>query len=182
MDNLTPEHRSQLTNGIPSSFVSLLSDYEPGSLGHECSLSILYAFKMMYLIHLYIQGQTSSCPHQPPELANIIRNIPTFATALRLFPNQSNFRDIQQFIIQFFQDQQLTLSPFDTTLDSSRTCHIHTLSHLDSASLIAFTHSPLVNGFGAPTTGISPSASHVARVLISQTLRQHAILTAKVTT
>ncbi|KAI2498948.1 hypothetical protein MHU86_15511 [Fragilaria crotonensis] len=77
MDNLSSEHRSQLTNGTPSLFVSLLSDYEPGSFGHECSLSILYAFKMMYLIHLYIQGQTSSCPHQPPELADIIRNIPT---------------------------------------------------------------------------------------------------------
>ncbi|KAI2494361.1 hypothetical protein MHU86_20175 [Fragilaria crotonensis] len=61
MDNLSSEHRSQLTNGTPSLFVSLLSDYEPGSFGHECSLSILYAFKMMYLIHLYIQGQTSSC-------------------------------------------------------------------------------------------------------------------------
>ncbi|KAI2498949.1 hypothetical protein MHU86_15512 [Fragilaria crotonensis] len=48
--------------------------------------------------------------------------------------------------------------------------------------LIAFTHSPLVNGFGEPTTGISPSASHVARVLISATLRQHATLTAKLTT
>ncbi|KAI2512616.1 hypothetical protein MHU86_1835 [Fragilaria crotonensis] len=182
MDNLSSEHRSQLTNGTPSLFVSLLSDYEPGSFGHECSLSILYAFKMMYLIHLYIQGQTSSCPHQPPELADIIRNIPTFATALRLFPNRSNFRDVPRFIIKFFQDQQLTPSPYDTTLDSTRTSHIQTPAHLDSASLIAFTHSPLVNGFGEPTTGISPSASHVARVLISATLRQHATLTAKLTT
>ncbi|KAI2508425.1 hypothetical protein MHU86_5952 [Fragilaria crotonensis] len=181
MDNLSSEHRSQLTNGIPSLFVSLLSDYEPGSFGHECSLSILYAFKMMYLIHLYIQGQTSSCPHQPPELADIICNIPTFATARRLFPNRSNFRDVPRFIIKFFQDQQLTPSPYDTTLDSTRTCHIQTPAHLDSAYLIAFTHSPLVNGFGEHTTGISPPASHVARVLISATLRQHAILTAKLT-
>ncbi|KAI2504330.1 hypothetical protein MHU86_10095 [Fragilaria crotonensis] len=182
MDNLSSEHRSQLTNGTPSLFVSLLSDYEPGSFGHECSLSILYAFKMMYLIHLYIQGQTSSCPHQPPELADIIRNIPTFATALRLFPNRSNFRDVPRFIIKFFQDQQLSPSPYDITLDSTRTRHIQTPTHLNSASLIAFTHSPLVNGFGEPTTGISPSASHVARVLISATLRQHATLTSKLTT
>ncbi|KAI2511946.1 hypothetical protein MHU86_2462 [Fragilaria crotonensis] len=182
MDNLSSEHRSQLTNGTPSLFVSLLSDYEPGSFGHECSLSILYAFKMMYLIHIYIQGQTSSCPHQPPELADIIRNIPTFATALRLFPNRSNFRDVPRFIIKFFQDQQLSPSPYDITLDSTRTRHIQTPTHLNSASLIAFTHSPLVNGFGEPTTGISPSASHVARVLISATLRQHATLTSKLTT
>ncbi|KAI2489858.1 hypothetical protein MHU86_24734 [Fragilaria crotonensis] len=121
-------------------------------------------------------------PSPTPELADIIRNIPTFATALRLFPNRSNFRDVPRFIIKFFQDQQLTPSPYDTTLDSTRTSHIQTPAHLDSASLIAFTHSPLVNGFGEPTTGISPSASHVARVLISATLRQHATLTAKLTT
>jgi hypothetical protein len=53
---------------------------------------------------------------------------------------------------------------------------------LDPVSLIAFTHLPLVNGFGEPTTGISPTASHAAQYLISQTLRQHALLTVKVTT
>jgi hypothetical protein len=40
----------------------------------------------------------------------------------------------------------------------------------------------LVNGFGEPTTGISPTASHVARYLISQTLCQHTLLTEKATT
>ncbi len=65
---------------------------------------------------------------------------------------------------------KLTTSPCDTNLDSTRTCHTQTPSHLDPASLIALTLLPLVNGFGKPTTGISPTASHVARYLISQTL------------
>jgi hypothetical protein len=181
MDNLTSELRSYFTKGIPSSYLSLLNDYEPGSIGHECSLSILYAFKMLYPTHLYIREQPPSCSYQSPDLADIIRNIPTLATTLRLFPNRSNFRDVPHFITTFFQDQQLTTSPYDINLDSTRTCHIQTPPHLDSTSLIAFTHSLLINGFGEPTTGISPTASHVARYLISQTLCRHAILSFKVT-
>jgi hypothetical protein len=122
-----------------------------------------------------LKSKPPSCSYQPPELADIIRNIPTFATTLRLFPNQSNFRDAPHFINTFFKDQQLITSPHDANLDNTRTCR-------NPVSLIAFTHLPLVNGFGEPTTGISPTASHVARYLISQTLRQRALLTVKVTT
>jgi hypothetical protein len=62
---------------------------------------------MLYLINLYIQEQPFSCSYQPPELADIICNTPTFATTLRLFPNQSNFRDVSHFITTFFKDQQI---------------------------------------------------------------------------
>jgi hypothetical protein len=120
---------------------------------------------MLYLINLYIQEQPPSCSYQPPELADIIRNIPTFAMTPRLFPNQSNFRDVPHFITTFFKFQQLSTRPHNANLDNTRTCHTQTPSHLDPVSLIAFTCLPLVNGFGEPTTGISPNASHVARYL-----------------
>ncbi len=112
-------------------------------LDMKCALSILYAFKMLYLINLYTQGQPPSCSCQPPELADIICSIPTFATTLRLFPNRNNFRDVPHFISTFFKDQQLITSPHDANLDNTRTCHTQTPSHLDPVSLIAFTHSPL---------------------------------------
>jgi hypothetical protein len=52
-----------------------------------------------------------SDPMTPPELANIIRNIPTFATTLPLFPNQSNFRDVPHFITTFFKDLAIDYQP-----------------------------------------------------------------------
>jgi hypothetical protein len=38
IDNLTSELRSHFTKGIPSSYLSILNDYEPGSIGHEMRL------------------------------------------------------------------------------------------------------------------------------------------------
>ena len=101
----------------------------------------------------------------------------------KLIPKSKQLQRCASLHYYIFQDQQLITSPHDANLDNTRTCHIQRPSHLVSASLIAFTHSPLVNGFGEPTTGISTTASHVARCLISQTRHKHAIRSiAKVTT
>ena len=183
MDSLTTELRSKLDNGIPSSYLELITDYEPDSFGHECALAILYAFKMLHLCHFLIcfpdSESTNSC--QPPELSDIIRNIPSFATALRLFPNRSNFRDIPSFINSFFLDQEVATIPFDKKNDSKHPPFDETPPHLASTILSAFTHSPLVNGFGNKTpTDISPQNSDLARSIISCTLEHHAKLQARV--
>jgi hypothetical protein len=45
MDNLPTEMLHHFPHGTPVSYPSLLNDHKPGSLGHECALAILYAFK-----------------------------------------------------------------------------------------------------------------------------------------
>ena len=183
MDNLTPEQHSEFDNGIPTSYLELLTDYEPNSLGHECALAILYAFKTLYLCHFLICFPDSEFANDclPSDLSDIIRNIPTYATALRLFPNRSNFRDIPSFLHTFFMDQQVATTPFDEINDREHPPFDKTPIHIALASLTAFTHSPLVNGFGnQPPTKISPSNSHLARLVISRTLQHHGELQARV--
>ena len=58
MDSLNPEQISQFPNGTPASYLSLLSDHEPDSLGHECALAILYALKTLHLIHFLTYSST----------------------------------------------------------------------------------------------------------------------------
>jgi hypothetical protein len=117
----------------------------------------------------------------PHDLSDIIRNVPSFATTLSLFPNRSNFRDVHAFLHIFFQDQQVATNPFDRRQDSQQSSYNDQPLHLGSSFLIAFTHSPLVNGFGDPTPGISSRSSLVARHLISAALQHHAHLSTKVT-
>ncbi len=117
----------------------------------------------------------------PHDLSDIIRNVPSFATTLSLFPNRSNFRDVPAFIHTFFQDQQVATNPFDRRQDSQRSSYNDNPTNLGSSFLIAFTHSPLVNGFGDPSPGTPPRSSLAARFLISAALQHHASLSTKVT-
>jgi hypothetical protein len=183
MDNLPAEMLHHFPHGTPASYLSLLSDHQPGSLGHECALAILYALKTLHLIHCLTFPATQDAPYKymPHNLSDIIRNVPSFTTTLSLFPNRSNFRDVPVFIHTFFQDQQVATNPFDRRQDSQRSSYNDQPTYLGSSSLIAFTHSPLVNGFGNPPTGISPRSSHVARHLISAALQHHENLSTKVT-
>jgi hypothetical protein len=87
-----------------------------------------------------------------------------------LIPKPKQLQRCASLHYYIFPRSAIDYRPHDTNLDNTRTCHIQRPSHLDSASLIAFTHSPLVNRFGEPTTGISTTASHVAGCLISLTL------------
>ncbi len=43
MDNLPNEMLHHFPHGTPASYLSLFNDHQPGSLGHECALAILYA-------------------------------------------------------------------------------------------------------------------------------------------
>jgi hypothetical protein len=183
MDNLPNKMLHHFPHGTPASYLSLLTDHQPGSLRHECALAILYALKTLYLIHFLTFPALQDAPYKyiPHELSDIIRNVPSFATTLSLFPNRSNFRDVPAFIHTFFQDQQVATNPFDGQQDSQRSSYNDKPTHLGSSSLIAFTHCPLVNGFGNPTTEISPRSSLVARHLISAALQHHAHRSAKVT-
>jgi hypothetical protein len=115
MDNLPTEMVHHFPHGTPASHLSPLNDHQPGSLGHECALAILYAFKTLHLIHLLTFPASQSAPHKymPHDLSDIIHNIPSSKTTLSLFPNRSNFRDIPAFIHTFFQDQQVATNPFD---------------------------------------------------------------------
>jgi hypothetical protein len=117
----------------------------------------------------------------PHDLSDIICNVPSFLTKLSLFPNTSNFRDVLAFIHTFLKDQQVATNPFNRQQDSQQSSYNDCPAHLGPSSLIAFTCSPLVNGFGNPTTGILPRSSLVARHLISAALQHHASLSAKVT-
>jgi hypothetical protein len=101
---------------------------------------------------------------------------------MMMIDHRSNFRDIPAFIHTSFQDQQVGTNPFNRQQDSQPSSYNDQPTYLGSSSLIAFTHSPLlVNGFGNPTTGISPRNSLVARYLISAALQHHASLSTKVT-
>ncbi|KAI2491544.1 hypothetical protein MHU86_23021 [Fragilaria crotonensis] len=167
----------------PASYLSLLTDHEPDTPGHECALAILYAFKTLHLVHFltYPSSQDSTFKFMPHDLSDIIRNVPSFATALRLFPNRSNFRDVPAFIHTFFQDQQVASNPFDKRQDSQRSSYNEHPTNFGSTSLFVFTYSPLVNGFGDPSPEIPPRSSQAARSLISAALQHHASLSTKVT-
>jgi hypothetical protein len=114
-------------------------------------------------------------------LPDIICNVLSFATTLSLFPNRSNFRNVLAFIHTFFQDQQVATNPFDRQQDSQQSSYNDQPLHLGSSSLIAFTHFPVVNSFGNPTTKVSPRSALVARHFISAALQHHASLSTKVT-
>ncbi|KAI2493726.1 hypothetical protein MHU86_20830 [Fragilaria crotonensis] len=184
MDNLPAELlQTNFPDGTPASYLSLLTDHEPDTPGHECALAILYAFKTLHLVHFltYPSSQDSTFKFMPHDLSDIIRNVPSFATALRLFPNRSNFRDVPAFIHTFFQDQQVASNPFDKRQDSQRSSYNEHPTNFGSTSLFAFTYSPLVNGFGDPSPEIPPRSSQAARSLISAALQHHASLSTKVT-
>jgi hypothetical protein len=89
MDNLPAEMVHHFPHGTPASYLSLLNDHQPGSLGHECALAILYALKTLHLIHFLTFPATQDAPHKymPHDLSDIIRNAPSFATMHSLFPN-----------------------------------------------------------------------------------------------
>jgi hypothetical protein len=53
MDNLPAEMAHHFPHGTPASYLSLLIDNQPGSLGYECALAILYASKILHLIHFH---------------------------------------------------------------------------------------------------------------------------------
>ncbi len=161
IDNLPDEMLHHFPHCTPASYLSLLNDHQPCSLGHECALAILYALKTLHLIHFLTFPVTQDAPYQymPHDLSNIIRNVPSFATTLCLFPHRSNSRDVPAFIHTFFQDQQVATNPFERQQDSQQSSYKDHPTHLGSSFLIAFTHSPLVNGFGNPTPGISPRSS-----------------------
>ena len=118
-------------HGTPASNLSLLNDHQPGSLGDECALAILYALKILHLIYfLTFPATTQDAPYKymPHDLSDIIRNVPSFATTISLFLNRSNFRDVPAFIHAFFQDQQAT--NFDRQQDSQRSMsNLCTLAH-----------------------------------------------------
>jgi hypothetical protein len=116
MDNLPLKMLHHFPHGTPASYLSLLNDdHQPGSLGHEFALAILYALKALHLIHFltFPATQDALYKYMPHDLSDIIRNVPSFATTLSLFPNISNFRDVPAFIHTFFQDQQVATNPFD---------------------------------------------------------------------
>ena len=115
MDNLPTEMVHHFLHGTPASHLSVLNDYNPGSLGHKCALAILYAFKTLHLIHFLTFPVTQNAPYKymPHDLSDIIRNVPSFATTLSLFWNRNNFRDVPEFIHTLFQDQQVTTNPFN---------------------------------------------------------------------
>jgi hypothetical protein len=142
MDNLPNEMLHHFPHGTPASYLSLLNDHQPGSLGHECALAILYALKTLHLIHFLTFPATLNAPykHMTHDLSDIIRNVPSFATTLSLFPNRSNFRDAPAFIHTFFQDQQVATNPFDRRQDSQQSSYNDQPLHLGSSFLIASTH------------------------------------------
>jgi hypothetical protein len=116
MDNLPLEMLHHFPHGTPATYLSLLNDdHQPGSLGHECALAILYGLKALHVIHFltFPATQNALYKYMPHDLSDIICNIPSFATTLSLFPNISNFRDVPAFIHTFFQDQQVATNPFD---------------------------------------------------------------------
>ncbi len=184
LNNLPPGLIHHSPHGTPASFLRLLIDHEPDSLGHECALAILYAFKTLHLIHFLTYPATQDAPNKymPHDLSDTIRNVPSFATTPQsLFPNRSNFRDIPAFLHTSFQDQQVATNPFDKQQDSQRSSNNEHPTNLGSSSRIAFTHSPLANGFCNPSPGIPPRSSLVTRHLISAVLQHHGSLSTMVT-
>jgi hypothetical protein len=94
MDNLPNEMLHHFPHGTPASYLSLLNDHQPGSLGHECALAILYALKTLHLIHFLTFPATQDAPykHMAHDLSDIIRNVPSFATTLSLISEQKQFQ------------------------------------------------------------------------------------------
>jgi hypothetical protein len=120
MNNLPPEMIHYLPHGTPASFINLLTNNEPDSLGHECALVILFAFKTLHLIHVLTNPASKDVTYKymPHASSEIIQIVPSFMTTLQLFQKQSNFKDVPAFIHTFFQDQQVATNPFDKQQDS----------------------------------------------------------------
>jgi hypothetical protein len=64
MDNLPAEMLHHFPHGTPALYLSLLNDHQPGSLGHECALVILYAFKTLHLIYFLTFQATQNAPYK----------------------------------------------------------------------------------------------------------------------
>jgi hypothetical protein len=94
MDNLPTEMLHHIRHGTPASYLSLLKDHQPGSLGHECALAILYAFRTLYLIHFLTCPATQDAPHKymPHDLSDIIRNVPSICDYTHFISVQKQFQ------------------------------------------------------------------------------------------
>jgi hypothetical protein len=179
MNNVPPEMIHYFPRGTPASFMNLIINHEPDSLGHECALAILYAFKTLHLMHFLTNpaNKDATYKYMSRDSSDIIQNVPSFMTTLQLFPNQSNFKDVLAFIHTFFQNHQVVTNPFNKQQDSQSSSNNEHPTNLDGSScLVAFTHSLLVNGLGNPSPGIPPSSSLAARHLISAALQLHGSL------
>jgi hypothetical protein len=62
MDNLHAEMLHHFPQGTPTSYLILLNNHQPGSLGHECALAILYAFKTLHLIQFLTIPASQDAP------------------------------------------------------------------------------------------------------------------------
>jgi hypothetical protein len=183
MNNLPPEMIHYFPHGTPASFMNLIINHEPDSLGHECALAILYAFMTLHLMYFLTNpaNKDATYKYMSRDSSDIIQNVPSFMTTLQPFPNQINFRDVLTFIHTFFQNHQVVTNPFNKQQDSQSSSNNENPTNLGSSSLVAFTHSPLVNGLGNPSPGIPPRSSLAARHLISAALQLHGSLSTMVT-
>jgi hypothetical protein len=104
MDNLPAEMLHNFPRGTLASYLSLLNDHQPGSLGHKCTLTNPYALKTLNLIHFLTCPATEDAfyKYMPRDLSDIISKVPSFATTLSLFLNRSNFKDVPAFTIHTF--------------------------------------------------------------------------------
>jgi hypothetical protein len=68
MDNLPDEVLHHFPHGAPASYLSLLNDdHQPGTLGHERALTILYALTTWHLVHFLTNAATQDGHPQPSE-------------------------------------------------------------------------------------------------------------------
>jgi hypothetical protein len=125
MNNLPPEMIHHFPHETPATFLSPLIDHEPDSLGHEFTLTILYAFKTLHLTHFLTNPayKDATYKYMPCDSSDIFQNVLSFITTLQLFPNQSNFRDVPAFIHTFIQDQHFATNPFDKQQNSQRSSY-----------------------------------------------------------
>jgi hypothetical protein len=59
MDNLPAEMLNHFPHGTPASYLSLFNGHQPASLGHICALAIIYALKILHLIHFLTYPATT---------------------------------------------------------------------------------------------------------------------------
>ena len=169
MDNLPAEIAHYFPiKGTPASYLSLLNEHQPGSLGHECALAILCALKqcISFTFSPTLQHKTH----------------PTSIWQMTSLTSSATFLPLQLHLV-YFRPEAISETSLHSSIHSSKVNKLLPTpltdnkaandqpTHLGSFSLIAITHSPLVNGFGNPTTGISPRSSLVARYLISDISR-----------
>jgi hypothetical protein len=180
LDAVATDRLQDLPYPLPSTFAEL-HQCDKLSFGHECALTILYGLKTRYTLTFRNFAHPTLEPTlQANDLANIARDLMSFATASSLFPRTTDFRSCPFFVRMLFDRIHFFPNPYDFDHDFRRPNTIRyrsgdVSSALNTAIRKITRTTDLINSYGDENT-VSDYASTSGRNLLRQALNHHFLL------